>query len=92
MTIVWSRTAVADLKSLRAYIRQHNPRAAAKLARTILARVEALAEFPAQGRPGRVPHTRELVIADTPFVVVYTVAGRTVQIVAVLHAARKWPG
>ncbi|MBI1986597.1 MAG: type II toxin-antitoxin system RelE/ParE family toxin [Rhodospirillales bacterium] len=92
MTIVWSKTAVDDLKSLRAYIRQHNPRAAAGMARTILARVENLADFPAQGRPGRVPHTRELVIPDTPFLVVYTVAGTTIQIIAVLHAARKWPG
>ena len=91
MDIVWSRTAVADLVSLRAYIQQHNPRAAVRVARAILARVERLADFPAQGRPGRVPHTRELIVPDTPFIVVYTVAGETIRIAAVLHAARKWP-
>ncbi len=28
---------------------------------------------------------------ETPYLVVYTVAGETVQIVTVLHSARKWP-
>ena len=91
MTIVWSPTAIEDLKRLRATIEQHNPRAAAKVASAILRRVESLAEFPGQGKPGRLPHTRELVIPDTPFLVVYTAVEQTVQIVTVLHTARKWP-
>jgi len=91
MTIVWSPTAVEDLKHLRAYIEQHDPRAAARVAKAILRGVENLAEFPGQGKPGRVPHTRELVISDTPFIVVYTAVEQTVQIVTVLHTARKWP-
>ena len=91
MTIVWSRTAVEDLKSLRAYIEEQNPRAAAKIADAIGRRVDSLKEFPGQGRPGRVPHTRELIIPETPFLVVYTVSGTTVQIAAVLHGARRWP-
>ncbi len=91
MTIVWSPTAVEDLIILRAYIEEQNPRAASRIAGAIGRRVESLKEFPGQGRPGRVPHTRELVITDTPYLVVYTVAGETVQIVTVLHAARKWP-
>lgn len=91
MTIVWSPAAVEDLEHLRAYIGQHDSRAAAKVARAILRRVESLAEFPGMGKPGRVPRTRELVIPDTPFLVVYTAVDRTVQIVTVLHTARKWP-
>ena len=91
MTIVWSPTAVEDLEHRRATIEQYNPRAAAKVARAILRRVESLAEFPGMGKPGRIPHTRELVIPDTPFIVVYTTVEQTVQIVTVLHTARKWP-
>ena len=91
MTIVWSPAAVEDLKHLRATIEQQNPRAAAKVASAILRRVESLNDFPGQGRPGRVPHTRELIIPDTPFLVVYKAAGQTIQIITVLHAARKWP-
>ena len=89
MTIVWSPTAVEDLEHLRATIEQYNPRAAAKMARAILLRLESLAEFPGMGKPGRIPHTRELVIPDTPFIVVYTTVEQTVQIVTVLHTARK---
>ena len=74
MTIVWSPTAVEDLEHLRATIEQYNPRAAAKVARAILRRVESLAGF-----------------AGTPFIVVYTTVEQTVQIVTVLHTARKWP-
>ena len=91
MTIVWSPTAVKDLEHLRAYIEQHNPRAAVKVASAILRRVESLNDFPGQGRPGRVPYTRELIILDTPFPVVYKAKGKTIQIITVLHAARKWP-
>ena len=91
MTIVWSPAAVKDLEHLRAYIEQHNPGAAAKVAETILRHVAGLSDFPGQGRPGRVPHTRELIIRGTPFLVVYSVANETVQIVTVLHTARKWP-
>ena len=91
MTIVWSPTAVEDLEHIRATIEQYTPRAAAKVARAIMRRVESLAEFPGMGKPGRIPHTRELVIPDTPFIVVYTTVEQTVQIVTVLHTARKWP-
>lgn len=91
MNIVWSPTAIEDLKHLRAYIEHHNPRAAAKVASAILRRVESLNDFPGQGRPGRLPHTRELIIPDTPFLVVYKARGKTIQIITVLHSARKWP-
>jgi toxin ParE1/3/4 len=37
-------------------------------------------------------HTsRELVVTGTPFVVAYRVNGESIQILAVLHGARKWP-
>jgi toxin ParE1/3/4 len=43
------------------------------------------------GRAGRVPGTRELVIAGTPFIIPYRVAENTIQILRVLHGKRKWP-
>ena len=50
-----------------------------------------LAEQPHQGRAGRVPGTRELVITDTPYIIPYRVVEDTVQILRVLHGKRKWP-
>jgi len=43
------------------------------------------------GRPGRIVGTRELVVAETAYVVPYRVADREVQIPAVFHGARCWP-
>ncbi len=91
MNLYWSPSAIEDLKHLRAYIARDSPRAAAEIAKTVLEAVERLRRFPSMGRPGRVPDTRELVVPGTPLVIPYTVSGRGVEIIAILHGAGKWP-
>jgi toxin ParE1/3/4 len=92
MTPIWSPEAIDDLASLRAFIAADNPAAAQRVVLHILHNVEALlSQHPAIGRPGRVPGTRELVIANTPFIVPYRVQNGTIQILRVYHAARRWP-
>ena len=53
--------------------------------------VEYLLDHPNLGRGGRLRATRELVVTGTPFIVIYRVRLDTVQILRVLHHARKWP-
>jgi toxin ParE1/3/4 len=48
--------------------------------------------FPDRGRPGRISRTRELVIPATPFVVAYRVGNGHVDVLAIMHGARLWPG
>ena len=91
MRLFWAPGAIEDLKQLRWYIARDNPRAATDIAAKILAAIERLPEFPASGRPGRVPNTRELVVPGTPLVIPYTVTDRGIEIIAVLHGARRWP-
>lgn len=91
MKVFWSKTAIEDLKSLRAYVAEHDPAAATRTAGLILNGVRNLLELPALGRAGRVPHTRELIIPDTSYLVIYHVSGNTLCIDSVLHSARKWP-
>ena len=43
------------------------------------------------GRKGRTRGTRELVIPGTTFIVGYRIEKKEVWILAVMHAARKWP-
>lgn len=53
-------------------------------------RVEQLRVFPYSARVGRAEGTRELIIAHTPFIVIYTV-GDDIILVRVLHGAQQWP-
>ncbi len=91
MILIWSPRARAHLRHAEAFIAEDNPRAAAKTAKRILDAVERLRDFPASGRAGTLPHTRELVVPGTPFIIPYRVKGEAVEILGVIHGARKWP-
>jgi toxin ParE1/3/4 len=91
MILTWSPTALAHLRHAEAYIAEDNPRAAAKTATRILDAVEYLMDFPASGRPGKLPHTRELVVAGTPYFLPYRVRGDVVEILGVIHGRQRWP-
>ncbi len=43
------------------------------------------------GRAGKRPDTRELVVAGTPYIVVYTVVAGRLRVITVIHAARDRP-
>ena len=76
---------------LQAYISKDDPRAAARTAKRIRSAVEGLTSLPRIGRPGRVEGTRELVVANTPYIVPYRLKADEVQILRVYHTARRWP-
>jgi toxin ParE1/3/4 len=87
--VEWTRPGISDLIAIRRYIALHNPPAADQIARRITEAVERLATFPASGRPGRKPNTRELAISDTPYLVVYGVRSGVVHILRILHTAQR---
>jgi toxin ParE1/3/4 len=87
----YQRAALADLAELRAFIAADRPRAALDVGRRIRSAIDRLAESPNRGRPGRVPGTRELVVPRLPFIVAYRVDIDQVVVLAILHAARRWP-
>ncbi|MDO3377759.1 type II toxin-antitoxin system RelE/ParE family toxin [Geoalkalibacter halelectricus] len=90
MRIQWTEGAERNLDAIAAYIAEDNPAAAAATVLRILRRVAAqLSAFPASGKPGRIPETRELVFPELPYIVVYTVVDEVVTILRVFHAARK---
>ena len=91
MKVVWSPTARRDLTRIEEYIAERNPTAAQRVAQRLVQVTRRLVDFPGSGRPGRLPNTRELVVLGTPYLIPYTVRGEEVRIIAVLHAARKWP-
>jgi toxin ParE1/3/4 len=89
--IRWLDQAVTDLKAVRSYIAEDNPTAAGEVAQRIRQAVGLLSDYPAAGRPGRVPNTRELVVTGTPYILPYRVRAGAVEILRVLHGVRKWP-
>jgi len=86
----WTRTALNNLDTIAAYIALDNPGRAASFIGEIKDKTQMLARFPAIGRPGRVPGTRELVVHKND-VLPYRVKDNSVQIIRVHHVARLWP-
>jgi plasmid stabilization system protein ParE len=92
MQIRWTMLAARDFNNICDYTHEHiGVLAARRLALQIYESIGRLAQFPHSGRPGRKPHTRELVFTDTPFLAVYRVRGEAVEIARILHGAQKWP-
>ncbi len=91
MQIVWTSAAVIDLKQISDYIFEKSPRLAATTIRRILESASELKLFPRRGRTGRKEGTRELVLTQLPYLVVYEVGEQSVTVLRVLHGARKWP-
>lgn len=91
MRIHWDSRAVDDLRDILDYIDERNPTAAHKTYQLISRSVSQLATHPFIGRVGRVPQTREMIVNGTPYLVAYGLDGDSVTVIAVLHAARRWP-
>jgi len=92
MVIRWTEPAVADITNLCNYTRDHFGTAQARrTALTILDAVESLKPFPNRGRVGRKSGTREMVIPNFPFLVIYSVREEGIEIARILHGAQKWP-
>ena len=87
----WPKRAERDLDEVEEYIAQDNPDAAIDTVLAIGAAVKQVEEFPGMGRPGRIAGTRELVIDGLPYIVPYRLRGKTIEILRVYRAARRWP-
>lgn len=91
LKVRWTEIALNDLNSTFEFISVENPEAAGRVISQILDALEQLKLFPDSGRQGRVPTTRELVIAGTPYIIVYRQKDQFLELIAILHSARKWP-
>ncbi|TGV63827.1 type II toxin-antitoxin system RelE/ParE family toxin, partial [Mesorhizobium sp. M00.F.Ca.ET.149.01.1.1] len=73
--IRWTERAVRRLDQIGAFIEKDSPITAARVVARIVSAADNLAEQPAMGRVGRVKGTRELVLADIPYIIPYRVVG-----------------
>jgi toxin ParE1/3/4 len=93
MKLWWTAPALADLAALHEHISADDPVAANHMLNRILLLAETqLSRMPESGRLGRVPRTRELVVTGSPYFLPYRIVGDTIQVLRVIHGARRWPG
>lgn len=91
MILEWLPQALIDFNEIIDFIAAENPVAAVEQGDGIERQVAMLLDNRHMGRPGRVKMTRELVIVRTPYTAAYRAKGKKIQILRILHGARRWP-
>jgi toxin ParE1/3/4 len=92
MRIEWSEHAVSDLQAICEYIESDRDLATAnRIARKIYDSVQTLRRLPYRGRNGRLENTRELVVPNLPWTVIYRVSSQSVTVLNIVHGAQRWP-
>jgi toxin ParE1/3/4 len=92
MRIDGSPHALEDLKSIAESIEQDRSlETSNRIMRVIYTAVQSLRNMPLRGRQGRLEQTRELVLSNLPYLVVYQVSDERMLILTIVHGAQKWP-
>jgi toxin ParE1/3/4 len=88
----WLESALKSRFEQLDYIAQENPTAAARLDERVEFDTSRLLKYSRLGRKGRVAGTRELLISQSPFIVVYRIKKNRIEILRMLHGAQQYPG
>jgi len=91
MKLRWTRLALQDLEQALVYVSEKNSSFPPLMLPRIKKSLKALKSHPFIGRAGRVPGTRELIIVGTPFILPYRIKLETIDLLAFVHSARRWP-
>jgi len=76
LEVVWSALARHRLHEIREYVALDKPQAAAGLATRLVAITELLPANPHLGRRGAQSGVRELVVPNTPYILIYRIQKR----------------
>jgi toxin ParE1/3/4 len=91
LKLYWTPTAIRHLNAAYDYVAKDSSSAADATVERIFSATEMLDRYPQIGRDGRVNGAKELIIAGTPWLVAYRLRGDSIDVLAVLHGARRWP-
>lgn len=93
MTVNWTEAALGDLDGIQTYIARHSEQYARTMVARIFARADELADQPEFGaivQEYEEPSLRELF--EDPYRIVYRIVDpERIDVVAVIHAARRMP-
>jgi addiction module RelE/StbE family toxin len=90
LKIRWTRPALNDLLEAQTYIAKDNPPAAQTVAQRLWDTAQGLENHPQIGRLGHASGTRELVVPQTPYLIVYRLRHETIEILRLWHTRRNW--
>ena len=93
MRIVWTEEALSDFENILAYYYQKAGVATAEaIERRIVGQIEKLLDFPERVRASdRIPGAREAVINRLPYIASIRISEGEIQILNLVHTARKFP-
>ncbi|EFL85760.1 hypothetical protein HMPREF0326_01463 [Desulfovibrio sp. 3_1_syn3] len=93
LTIQWTESASEDMDGIADYLLGEGLafEDVEGYVKRIFKAPEHLATLPGAGKPGRVPNTREWLVKDTPYALIYRVLADRVQILRVMHGSRQFP-
>jgi toxin ParE1/3/4 len=92
MNVTWTATAAAQLQAIRDYLARSSPGYAQALAERLVERSEGLAPHPLIG--AEVPEYGDETIREVlehPYRLLYRVGDQEIEVIAVIHAARRLP-
>jgi len=90
MIINWSLNAKEDYKNALHYLMENNLLAAAEIADKIEGSIKLLSQNPFMRRKSDLKNTRELVIPQTNYIVIYRVEAEDVEILQIYHVKQHW--
>jgi toxin ParE1/3/4 len=85
--VIWTELAISDIRLIRSYIAQFNPKAAADMASRLLAAGDSLTDQPERGR--HIGARRRQLAAVWPYLIRYRVTPDAVYVLRVRHGARR---
>jgi len=92
LTVNFTPQARDDLRAIRDWIADNDPRAAERVVVRIVQTAMMFGQFPLLGRTGQVDGTREFSVVGLPYLIVYALAADSdVNVLTVLHTRRRYP-
>lgn len=93
MRVLWTTEALDDFENILAYYHERTWLATAEaIEKRIVSQIEGLRDFPERIRMSdRIPGAWELVINRLPYIAFVRISGDTIQVLNIVHTARKFP-
>lgn len=92
MKVIWTKESRVTLSAIYDYISKDSELPAEKVIFHIINTVDnTVKNFPHIGRIGRIFGTREYIISEYPYVVIYAVKKQAVYVIRVMHSSMKYP-